>query len=67
MSTIPLSKDFNITPNVVSPAGDALDANGLVLTDSVLIPSGSVRAFYEASEVSALFGSDSREYLAAVV
>lgn len=67
MSTIPLSKDFNITPNVVSPAGDALDANGLVLTDSTLIPSGSVRAFYEASEVSALFGSDSREYQAAVV
>lgn len=67
MSTIPLSKDFNITPNVVSPAGDALDANGLVLTDSTLIPSGSVRAFYEASEVAGLLGSDSREYLAAVV
>lgn len=67
MSTIPLSKDFNITPNVVSPAGDALDANGLVLTDSNLIPSGSVRQFFSADEVSGLLGSDSREYQAAVV
>lgn len=66
MSTIPLSKDFNITPNVVSPAGDALDANGLILTDNVLIPSGSVREFYQASEVSSLLGSGSREYLAAL-
>jgi len=67
MSTIPLSKDFSITPNVVSPAGDALDANGLILTDSLLIPSGSVHEFYQASEVSAMLGSSSKEYLAAVV
>src|SRR6185312_1301091 len=67
MSTIPLSKDFSITPNVVSPAGDALDANGLILTDSLLIPSGSVHEFYQASEVSAMRGSSSKEYLAAVV
>lgn len=65
MSTIPLSKDFSITPNVVSPAGDALDANGLILSDSLLIPSGTVREFYQASEVSAILGSSSREYLAA--
>lgn len=67
MSTIPLSKDFSITPNVVSPAGDALDANGLILTDSLLIPSGTVHEFYQASEVSALLGSTSKEYLASVI
>lgn len=67
MSTIPLSKDFSITPNVVSPAGDALDANGLILTDNILIPSGKVMEFYQASEVAALLGSDSPEYLAAAV
>lgn len=65
MSTIPLSKDFSITPNVVSPAGDALDANGLILTDSLLIPSGSVREFNIDTEVSSLLGSSSREFLAA--
>jgi len=67
MSTIPLSKDFSITPNTVSPAGDALDANGLILTENVLIPSGRVMEFYQASEVAALLGSGSPEYLAAAV
>ena len=32
MSTIPLSVDFNITPNVVTPAGSAVDVtNGAKL------------------------------------
>ncbi|RRA37840.1 hypothetical protein C3O72_02945 [Cronobacter sakazakii] len=65
MSTIPLSVDFSITPNVVSPAGSAVDVNGLMLTDNELIPVGGVSVFYQASEVSAIMGSDSKEYLAA--
>ena len=64
--TIPLSKDFSITPNVVSPAGDALDANGLILTDNVLIPVGGVRQFSRAADVGDLLGTDSPEYQAAV-
>lgn len=64
MSTIPLSVDFSITPNVVSPAGSAVDINGLILTDSELIPVGKVSVFYQASEISALLGSASKEYLA---
>lgn len=63
--TIPLSKDFAITPNVVTPAGSAIDANGLMLTDNELIPVGSVSIFYTAADVSALMGSDSKEFLAA--
>lgn len=63
--TIPLSKDFAITPNVVSPAGSALDANGLMLTDNELIPVGKVQSFYQDSDVSTLLGSTSKEYLAA--
>lgn len=65
--TIPLSKDFSITPNVISAAGSAVDLNGLILTDSALIPSGVVQSYYEASDVSALLGSSSREYLAASI
>lgn len=65
MSTIPLSLDFNITPDVVTPAGSAVDANGLMLTDNELIPVGVVASFYASSDVSALMGSTSKEFLAA--
>lgn len=65
--TIPLSKDFSITPNVISAAGSAVDLNGLILTDSTMIAAGSVQVFSQASDVSALLGSDSKEYLAAAL
>ena len=65
MQKIPLSVDFNITPNVVTPAGSAVDANGLMLTDNELIPVGRVVSFYTAAEVSALVGSTAKEFLAA--
>lgn len=64
MSTIPLSEDFKIIPGVVSPAGDAVDANGLMLTDNELIPVGKVQSFYQDSDISALLGSESKEFLA---
>jgi hypothetical protein len=64
MSTIPLSVDFNITPNVVTPAGDAVDANGLMLTDNELVPVGAVVSYFTAADISALMGSDSKEFLA---
>lgn len=65
--SIPLSKDFSITPGVVSPAGSALNANGLMLTDNALIPADAPYSFYSASEVAALLGSTTDEYAAAVV
>ena len=65
MSTIPLSIDFNITPNVVTPAGSAVDANGLMLTDNELVPVGAVQSYFQSSDVSALMGSESKEFLAA--
>lgn len=65
MSTIPLSVDFNITPNVVTPAGSAVDANGLMLTDNELIPVGTVASYFASADVSALMGSESKEFLAA--
>ncbi|MFM1257947.1 DUF3383 domain-containing protein [Yersinia enterocolitica] len=63
--TIPLSTDFSITPNVVTPAGSAVDANGLMLTDNELIPIGSVASFFTSADISALTGSNSKEFLAA--
>nr|DAU58060.1 MAG TPA: tail sheath protein [Caudoviricetes sp.] len=63
--TIPLSTDFNITPNVVTPAGSAVDANGLMLTDNELIPVGAVQSYFSSADVSALMGSESKEFLAA--
>ncbi|EOZ1744525.1 DUF3383 domain-containing protein [Yersinia enterocolitica] len=63
--TIPLSTDFSITPNVVTPAGSAVDANGLMLTDNELIPVGTVASFFTAADISALTGSNSKEFLAA--
>lgn len=65
MSTIPLSVDFNITPNVVTPAGSAVDANGLMLTDNELVPVGSVVSYFSSADVSALMGSTSKEFFAA--
>ncbi|HDI3034393.1 DUF3383 domain-containing protein [Cronobacter sp. EKM101R] len=65
METIPLSADFSITPNVVTPAGSAVDANGLMLTDNELIPVGQVVSFYTDADVSALMGSTTKEFLAA--
>ncbi|MEX5203090.1 DUF3383 domain-containing protein [Citrobacter freundii] len=63
--TIPLSTDFSITPNVVTPAGSAVDANGLMLTDNELVPVGKVASYFTAADVAALMGSNSKEYLAA--
>lgn len=63
--TIPLSVDFSITPNVVTPAGSAVDANGLMLTDNELIPVGAVASFFTAADIAALTGSNSKEFLAA--
>lgn len=64
MSKIPLSMDFAITPGVVSPAGSAVDAIGLMLTDNELIPVGKVQSFFDDSGVSALTGSASKEFIA---
>lgn len=63
--TIPLSTDFSITPNVVTAAGSAVDANGLILTDNELVPVGAVASYSTAADVAAMMGSTSKEYLAA--
>ncbi|MGT3185650.1 DUF3383 family protein, partial [Yersinia enterocolitica] len=39
--------------------------NGLMLTDNELIPIGSVASFFTSADISALTGSNSKEFLAA--
>lgn len=62
MSTIPLSKKFKIRPTVISPAGNAVDANGLIITTSTLIPTGRVASIYSAQDAADTFGYQSTEY-----
>ena len=42
--TIPASQIANVIPGVLSPGGAGLVMNGLVLTENVLMPTGTVRA-----------------------
>lgn len=66
-NTIPLSKDFTITTNTVSPAGTALYANGLMLSTSTNIPASQLTYFYTLADVGSLFGTESDEYICASV
>lgn len=63
--TIPLSKDFAISSNAVSPAGNGVDAIGLMLTTSEKLGAGSAQYFSLPSDVASIFGYASDEYKAA--
>ena len=64
---IPLTKDFSISSNAVSPAGTGVDANGLMLTTSQAIPSAVVQYYPTAKDIADVFGYDSDEYECASV
>lgn len=66
-NTIPLSKDFNVTTNTVSPAGTALYANGLMLSTNTNVPASQLTYFYTLADVGSLFGTTSEEYACAGV
>jgi len=61
MSTIPANVVVNVTPNVLSAGGSALDLNGMVLTDSTRVPIGTVARFTSAAAVRSYFGASSPE------
>ena len=52
----------SIQPGVLSAGGNALALNGLLLTKSELVPTGSVKSFGSADSVGAFFGTASTEY-----
>ena len=61
MSTIPFSQVVNVVPSVLSANGNAVDLNGLILTQNVLAPYNTILTFSNAAAVQAYFGASSTE------
>lgn len=61
MSTIPFSQVVNVVPSVLSAGGEAVDLNGLILTQNSLAPYNSILTFSSATGVQAYFGASSTE------
>ena len=61
MSTIPFSQVVEVIPSVLSANGQAVDLNGLFLTQSTYAPAGSILEFSNAASVASYFGSGSTE------
>lgn len=51
-----------VNPGVIATGGDAIDINGMVLTNSTYVPINTVQSFSSADDVSTFFGSASTEY-----
>lgn len=60
-SSIPASAIVSVLPSVIDAGGSGLDLVGLILTDSVRVPTGTVVSFSTASDVAAYFGPISTE------
>lgn len=56
-----------VNPAVLSAGGSAVDLNGLLLTNAVDVPIGSVSTFGNAADVGSYFGLASAEYGAAQI
>lgn len=65
--TIPASEIVQVTPNVLSAGGRALDILGLMLTENDQVPIGTVQPFSTAADVSDYFGASSSEYALALI
>lgn len=61
MSTIPASQIVQVTPNVLSAGGQALDIVAVILTTSTRVPIGTVAQFATAADVKSYFGASSAE------
>jgi hypothetical protein len=61
MSTIPASDLVTVNPAVLAAGGDAIDLNGLLLTQSTRVPVGAPTSFGGAAPVGAFFGLASAE------
>ena len=61
MSTIPFSEVVNVVPSVLSAGGEAIDLNGLMLTQNTYAPIGQILEFANAAGVQSYFGPNSTE------
>ncbi|CAK8736466.1 hypothetical protein SODG_000179 [Sodalis praecaptivus] len=64
---IPISKDVKINPGVLAAVGNAVDLNGLLLTDSPYVPVSDVVSFSSPADVAGYFGGESDEYTMAAM
>lgn len=60
--TIPASDIVSINPGVIGAGGNALALNGVIMTKSTLLPTGSVKSFSSDDAVKTFFGASSDEY-----
>lgn len=65
--TIPASNIVAVNPGVISGGGSPLAMNGVLLSQSELIPSTGLLSFVSADAVGDFFGYTSDEYAAAVI
>jgi hypothetical protein len=63
--TIPASYSVESSPSVISAGGNALDLNGLCLTDTQRVPIGQILSFPSAAAVASYFGAASKEAIIA--
>lgn len=64
---IPISQIVQVNPGVLSAAGSAVDLNGVMLTQSAYMPTGTYVSLASADDVGAYFGPTSVEKAAADV
>lgn len=67
MSTIPANNIVSVNPGVLSSGGNPLALNGLLLSQSLYLPTNAVQSFASADAVSAFFGPASAEYALAKI
>lgn len=63
--TIPASYSVESSPSVISAGGNALDLNGLCLTDTHRVPIGQILSFPSTAAVASYFGAASKEAIIA--
>ncbi len=67
MPSIPIDYIVTANPSVLAAGGNAVDLNGLILTNSTYPPIGAVPGFASAANVSSYFGASSTEYALAQI
>lgn len=65
--TIPASDIVVVNPGVVGSGGNPLALNGVIMSQSTLLPTSQVQSFASAAAVSAFFGPASAEFALAQV
>lgn len=67
LNTIPIDTIVSVTPGILPAGGEGLVLQGLMLTQNMRVPIGSVLSFPNAAAVATYFGSTSIEYAKALV